>query len=256
MNKDVECFNCHKKGHKKADCWGKGGGKEGQGPRTKEKKGRANDGKASGSKDGAGSKESANTVGEEEGVWMAYLEDSGDEGMGDTEFDDFEMTDEDLFYEDEASNELAIETDLATYLKKLLKIADSSQQAGYPQDNPNDLDDMLASTTDSSDDGGDAVAMQVESESESEVEIDPYWSKVTVDELQGLGNQVTMWDGNDSDIDSIPDLESVTGLSSSEDEDEDDFILANPDFDDLRSFVKGTRRSKVGKRDVVNCMMV
>jgi hypothetical protein len=71
---------------------------------------------------------------------MAYLEDSGDEGMGDTEFDDFEMTDEDL--------------------KKLLKIADSSQQAGYPQDNPNDLDDMLASTTDSSDDGGDAVVVQ------------------------------------------------------------------------------------------------
>ena len=29
---DVECFNCHKKGHKKADCWAKGGGKEGQGP--------------------------------------------------------------------------------------------------------------------------------------------------------------------------------------------------------------------------------
>jgi hypothetical protein len=65
-----------------------------------------------------------------------------------------------------------------------------------------------------------------------------------------------MWDGNDSDIDSIPDLESVTGSSSSEDEDEDDFILANPDFDDLRSFVKGTRRSKVGKRDVVNSLDV
>ena len=32
---DVECFNCHKKGHKKADCWAKGGGKEGQGPRLK-----------------------------------------------------------------------------------------------------------------------------------------------------------------------------------------------------------------------------
>ena len=29
----VECHNCHKKGHMKADCWAKGGGKEGQGPR-------------------------------------------------------------------------------------------------------------------------------------------------------------------------------------------------------------------------------
>jgi hypothetical protein len=30
---DVECYNCHKRGHMKADCWAKGGGKEGQGPR-------------------------------------------------------------------------------------------------------------------------------------------------------------------------------------------------------------------------------
>ena len=31
---DLECFNCHKKGHKQADCWAKGGGKEGQGPKS------------------------------------------------------------------------------------------------------------------------------------------------------------------------------------------------------------------------------
>ncbi|PIL29731.1 transcription factor [Ganoderma sinense ZZ0214-1] len=30
---DIECFNCHYKGHLKSDCWRKGGGKEGQGPR-------------------------------------------------------------------------------------------------------------------------------------------------------------------------------------------------------------------------------
>jgi hypothetical protein len=29
----VECHNCHKKGLMKADCWAKGSGKEGQGPR-------------------------------------------------------------------------------------------------------------------------------------------------------------------------------------------------------------------------------
>jgi gag-polypeptide of LTR copia-type len=36
-SKDLECFNCHKKGHKKSECWAKGGGKEGQGQRTKDK---------------------------------------------------------------------------------------------------------------------------------------------------------------------------------------------------------------------------
>jgi hypothetical protein len=37
-DKDIKCLNCHKKGHKKVDCWAKGGGKEGQGPRSKSKK--------------------------------------------------------------------------------------------------------------------------------------------------------------------------------------------------------------------------
>src|SRR5712671_8007599 len=34
--KDIECYNCRKKGHIKADCWAKGGGKEGQGPRQRQ----------------------------------------------------------------------------------------------------------------------------------------------------------------------------------------------------------------------------
>jgi hypothetical protein len=33
--KDKVCDNCHGKGHVKDDCWSKGGGKEGQGPRQK-----------------------------------------------------------------------------------------------------------------------------------------------------------------------------------------------------------------------------
>src|ERR1700678_1548094 len=36
-DKSIECFNCHKKGYKKPDCWAKGGGKEGQGHNQKGK---------------------------------------------------------------------------------------------------------------------------------------------------------------------------------------------------------------------------
>lgn len=34
---NVKCGNCKKDGHTKSDCWSKGGGKEGQGPRQKKK---------------------------------------------------------------------------------------------------------------------------------------------------------------------------------------------------------------------------
>jgi len=36
--KDVECWNCQRKGHIQKDCWKKGGGKEGQGPKQKKSK--------------------------------------------------------------------------------------------------------------------------------------------------------------------------------------------------------------------------
>ena len=45
MNKEKDCYNCKKKGHIAADCWAKGGGKEGQGPKGRKgagKKNRAN----------------------------------------------------------------------------------------------------------------------------------------------------------------------------------------------------------------------
>ena len=32
---EIICYNCHKLGHKQFECWAKGGGKEGQGPRQK-----------------------------------------------------------------------------------------------------------------------------------------------------------------------------------------------------------------------------
>ena len=93
-DKVIECFNCHKKGHKKADCWWKGGGKEGQGPRSKVKKEEVK-------------KETA-SVAEEEGVWMAIANISDDEEMnlGDSKFYDFTITkDEEFFFSDDEQSE-------------------------------------------------------------------------------------------------------------------------------------------------------
>jgi len=40
---NIECYNCKKKGHIKANCWAKGGGKEGQGPRQDKNKSKDKD---------------------------------------------------------------------------------------------------------------------------------------------------------------------------------------------------------------------
>ena len=78
--KKIECFNCRKKGHRKADCWAKGGGKEGEGPKSKKK-----------GKEPA--KETAKVaLDDEDGVWMAYINDQDDRELGtsiDSRFDPF-----------------------------------------------------------------------------------------------------------------------------------------------------------------------
>ena len=68
--KKVECFNCKKKGHCKADCWAKGGGKEGEGPKSKKK------GKET-VKDTTKETSKA-ALDKEDGVFMAYLKDEND----------------------------------------------------------------------------------------------------------------------------------------------------------------------------------
>ena len=88
----------------------------------------------------------------------------------------------------------------------------------YPYDNPEYFLDPH-NFTDSSDDEGNtgAVAITIESESEEEEEINPNWTKIKVDELQGIGNPMEVIF---SDTDSIHDLESI-----SESEDSVIFIL-------------------------------
>ena len=105
-------------------------------------------------------------------------------------------------YEEDEGEENEV-LNLTDHLKKLLHIS----TVPPPYDVPNDLNDMLNSDDTSSDDDQ-GVAMQVISESdEDEVEIDPYWCKIVVDELQGLGNP-TIVDEMNTDPD-MPDLQSV-----------------------------------------------
>ena len=168
---DVECFNCHKKGHKKADCWAKGGGKEGQGPRLKGKKDDGKDSKGGG----------AAAVEAEDGVWMAEVEDS------DNEFGSWEGSDGDewLMKEVETDWNVLYGVDgnlsaslIASYASYLYR--DLPDLCYTPVNDDDDLPDLQYPPTnynDSSYDGDvEDVALQAMSDldSDSEVDIDPY----------------------------------------------------------------------------------
>jgi hypothetical protein len=85
---NIECYNCHKKGHMKADCWAKGGGKEGQGPKGKEKS--------------QPKKEKAATAAADldDAAWMAY-----DCGSADIVLDDCGDISDDLFGDSDDDSE-------------------------------------------------------------------------------------------------------------------------------------------------------
>ena len=194
---DIKCFNCHKKGHKKIDCWAKGGEKEGQGPRSKSKKEEPK-------------KETANAVDKGEGVWIAVVSDSDNENMADDEFDDFTILDNNLFFEDNDGNTEAI----LTKNMKNLKISETSKPITHPYDN---VYDFCKDSMDSSDDDNNATgaaAMSVESEEEIEMEVNPYWTKINVNKLQALGSPTIILFSNTN---SMPDLVTVLTVSDSED---------------------------------------
>lgn len=134
---------------------------------------------------------------------MAIVNDSGDENIANNKFKDFEISENDLFFFEDDQEV----TDPAAHLKKLLKIFRK-----LPYDNPHDISNIKDFTDFSDDNNKGAAAMQVASESDSEVEINPYWSKIKVNELQGLGNPI---EDPGSDMDSMPDLETISELDDS-----------------------------------------
>src|SRR5882762_7911695 len=81
--KDVECFNCHKKGHLKRDCWAPGGGAEGKGP--KNQKGKQKE---------TAAKTEAKDDEDTDAVWMASAEENVRAWLAEFEDGDFEKWDE------------------------------------------------------------------------------------------------------------------------------------------------------------------
>ena len=88
--KDVECFNCHKKGHTKAECWAAGGGNEGGGPKKKDKKGGEDKDKKSGKKAEVATAEDSHQDIE---AWAAIESDEGLPAMAAQESDSREIFD-------------------------------------------------------------------------------------------------------------------------------------------------------------------
>jgi hypothetical protein len=101
-DRNVECFNCHKKGHKRPDCWAPGGGKEGQGPNQKGKS------KAQGQdkekEAAAAAKDKAEMKADDSNeAWMALIDsDFEGEGNEDPNFDSDSF--DDLFENNESEN--------------------------------------------------------------------------------------------------------------------------------------------------------
>jgi hypothetical protein len=139
----------------------------------------------------------------EEGVWMTMVNNSDDEHMADDKFNDFTISEDDIFFSEEEEEEEI--QGLTNHLKKQLKIAELAKlMYSY-----NDWDFMLDTHkfSDSSDDedNAGAAAMTIDSENEEEVEVDPYWTKIKVDKLQGIGNPMEIL-LSDTDSESIKDI--------------------------------------------------
>jgi hypothetical protein len=80
--KNVECHNCHKKGHYKSEleCWAPGGGKEGEGPKQKGKgKSKTDEKRDEKKKEAGASAESKGKEKEVEEAWLAMIDESESE---------------------------------------------------------------------------------------------------------------------------------------------------------------------------------
>ena len=101
----------------------------------------------------------------EEGVWMAAVNDSDDENMADNKFDNFTISEDDMFFSEE--DEEGIKK-LTSQLKKQLKIEELFKYS-YPYDDQDYMLNTQNFTDSSSDDNNTGAAAMIESESRNGV---------------------------------------------------------------------------------------
>ena len=128
---------------------------------------------------------------------MAMANVSEDEEMADNKFEDFTISEAEIFFFKEEDGSIE---DLTTHLKWILKITDPSKYTIYPFNDPNYFLNKENFTNSSNDEQG-AVAMKVTLDSDSEAEMEPYWQKVEMNKLHGLGDPVEVLFSN---TDSMP----------------------------------------------------
>jgi hypothetical protein len=81
--RDVECWNCHKKGHTKPECWASGGGAERKGPRRWKGK----------QKETATKVESKSDVEDADAVWMASADENVRAWLAELNEDEYKVWD-------------------------------------------------------------------------------------------------------------------------------------------------------------------
>jgi hypothetical protein len=87
--RNIECHNCHKKGHYKSECWAPGGGKEGQGPNQKGKgKSKADDKKKETGGVAETKEKEKGKEKEVEAAWLAMIDDACEEGQDESGLDE------------------------------------------------------------------------------------------------------------------------------------------------------------------------
>ena len=144
-DRNVECFNCHKKGHKKPDCWAKGGGKEGQGPNQKAKAEAKDKEKEKGKETAAAAKDKTEKKSEDDNeAWMALIDSDSDEGEREDSGLDSDFVD-DLFEDADGSSWFTESEELTDEiadddLPPLQSVPDSDDEGEDPD---NDDDDLL-----------------------------------------------------------------------------------------------------------------